>query len=258
MINKIIMQGSETCYKNEAILDCSHKVNVIYGLNGVGKSTLSSFLSEYPDKSERFINCDIIDLHADEELLVYNQDFIHKNFYESENQTGIFSLRSENKKALTAIENATKKIGELNQLLLANNKKLENKEKEIEQNKKKSESKTWEIKTKYTGGDRILDLCFEGLSIKGSSEKLFDYLLNIPLAPEELRSVEKIKKDIQIYSDKDQKQITLINECSYCGYEIEKNQLFQKIIVGNQTSTFSEVIKKLNNSLGKKRYAVFA
>ena len=48
MINEIIMQGAETCYKKETKLDCSHKINLIYGLNGVGKSTLSNFLFTYP------------------------------------------------------------------------------------------------------------------------------------------------------------------------------------------------------------------
>lgn len=248
MINEIIMQGQETCYKKETKLNCSHKVNVIYGLNGVGKSTLSTFLSEYPNKSERFINCDIKTLKNDEELLVYNQDFINKNFYESENQIGIFSLRSENKKALTAIENATKEIGELNQSLSNETNKLEKKLSEISQNKKQSESKTWEIKTKYTGGDRILDLCFDGLSIKGSSDKLFEYLINVPLSPEEIRPVEEIKKDIQLYSDKEQQEISFLDKCNFTGYEIEKNLLFSKIIIGNQTSTFSDVINQLNNS----------
>ena len=72
MINEILMQGSETCYKKEARLECSHKINLLYGLNGVGKSTLSNYLFTYPNTEERFVNCKLNTLHSDKILLVYN------------------------------------------------------------------------------------------------------------------------------------------------------------------------------------------
>ena len=51
---------------------------------------------------------------------------------------------------------------------LENKKSIESENKKrkiVEQAKKKqnSESKIWEIKTKYTGGDRVLEFCLDGL-----------------------------------------------------------------------------------------------
>ena len=84
------MVGEHTSYKLPSTLNCNHKVNLIYGLNGVGKSTLSDFLFEYPNCSEKFSSCKINKLDKDTQILVYNQKFIQKNFYESEKQAGFF------------------------------------------------------------------------------------------------------------------------------------------------------------------------
>jgi len=43
MINKIVMKNVAS-YKAETVLETDKKVNLIYGLNGTGKSTLSSYL----------------------------------------------------------------------------------------------------------------------------------------------------------------------------------------------------------------------
>ena len=248
MINEIIMQGAETCYKKETKLDCSHKINLIYGLNGVGKSTLSNFLFTYPNIDKRYANCKLNTLHSDEVLLVYNQNFIQKNFYESENQNGIFSLNSENKDALTAIDNANKKIDQLNNSFDEKNKLMDDLKTQLDRVKKNAEANTWKIKTSYTGGDRILDYCFEGLGVKNNSEKLFEYLLQIPLPSTEINSIESIKKDIQLFSDTTQNEVSFFPQCEYKGFEIETNLLFSKIIIGNQANTFSDVINALKNS----------
>ena len=122
-------------------------------------------------------------------MLVYNQNFIQKNFYESENQNGIFSLNSENKDALTAIDNANKKIDQLNNSFDEKNKLMDDLKTQLDRVKKNAEANTWKIKTSYTGGDRILDYCFEGLGVKNNSEKLFEYLLQIPLPSTEINSI---------------------------------------------------------------------
>ena len=73
MITEITMHGNETCYKNVTKLNCAHKINLIYGLNGVGKSTLSNYLYTYPNVEERYSKCEIKTLADDDELVVYNQ-----------------------------------------------------------------------------------------------------------------------------------------------------------------------------------------
>ena len=60
-------------YKSPAILETDKKVNLIYGLNGTGKTTLSSFL--YDRDNDDYLECSIDGLSG-EDILVYNQRFI--------------------------------------------------------------------------------------------------------------------------------------------------------------------------------------
>ena len=49
MINIITIKGPAS-YKEKAVLETQQNVNLIYGLNGAGKSTFSVFLRNYKDE----------------------------------------------------------------------------------------------------------------------------------------------------------------------------------------------------------------
>lgn len=106
MIKKISL-NKVASYKSLKVLETDKKVNLIYGLNGTGKSIISNFLHSTNDNS--FKDCSIEGLGEDE-ILVYNQKFIHENFFESENLRGIFTLSKTNKDAEQKIVNADKEI----------------------------------------------------------------------------------------------------------------------------------------------------
>ena len=72
MIAKISM-NSVASYKSLATLETDKKVNLVYGLNGTGKSTLSNYL--YDKQNGDFSNCSIDGL-TNEDILVYNKKFI--------------------------------------------------------------------------------------------------------------------------------------------------------------------------------------
>jgi AAA15 family ATPase/GTPase len=109
MIIKINLNGV-ACYKIPATLETDKKVNLIYGLNGTGKSTLSDFL--YDRSNSTFSNCSVDGL-SNEDILVYSQRFIRDNFYESDNLKGIFTLSKENREAEEKIRIAEKEITKL-------------------------------------------------------------------------------------------------------------------------------------------------
>ena len=48
MINKITISGVAS-YKNEATLETDKNINLIYGINGSGKSTFSEYLRKRTD-----------------------------------------------------------------------------------------------------------------------------------------------------------------------------------------------------------------
>ena len=102
MITKISLNNVAS-YKKQTTLETDKKVNLIYGLNGTGKSILSNYL--YEKDHNDFSDCAIEGLN-EEEILVYNQKFIQDYFYESDNLKGIFTLSKENKEAEEKIRNA--------------------------------------------------------------------------------------------------------------------------------------------------------
>src|ERR1035437_3313050 len=99
MITKISL-NKVASYKSLSTLETDKKINLVYGLNGTGKSTLSNFL--YKQTDTKFKDCSIEGLN-DADILVYNQTFIQDNFFESESLKGIFTLSKANKEAETKI-----------------------------------------------------------------------------------------------------------------------------------------------------------
>ena len=71
MITKITFDKISS-YKKLTILETDKKTNLIYGLNGTGKSTFSDYLRQRVD--EKYKNCSIEGLDDNHEILVYNQN----------------------------------------------------------------------------------------------------------------------------------------------------------------------------------------
>ena len=75
MITEIHMEAVAS-YKGQTSLQTDKKINLMYGLNGTGKSTLSNFL--YDPSNELFNKCAKLPNNGDP-VFVYNQKFIQDN-----------------------------------------------------------------------------------------------------------------------------------------------------------------------------------
>jgi wobble nucleotide-excising tRNase len=243
MITKIKL-NCVASYKNPALLETDKKVNLIYGLNGTGKSIFSNYL--YEKDHDDFSNCTIEGLNG-EEIIVYNQKFIEDYFYESDNLKGIFTLSKENKEAEEKIRNAQKEIKKLDNEKLDKSDNLETIKGGLLKKKQNAENKVWEIKTRFTGGDRVLEFCLDGL--KGKKETLLNYILDAdkPLKKPD-KSTNELKKEVEALKGESAQRYSTIPTINFTEDQIETNLLFQKEIIGNENSTVAELIKKLKNS----------
>ena len=243
MINRIVMKNVAS-YKAEAVLETDKRVNLIYGLNGTGKSTLSGYL--YDMTAGQYAECSVEGLSEFDKVLVYNQKFIADNFYETEEIHGIFTLSKKNKEAKQLIDESKKSL-----------KKFMERKKAIATEKQQADDKfkkqvgdfhkeVWKIKTEYTGGDRVLEYCLDGL--KGKQETLFNYLLSIAADEEKMEySVEDLKKEVQDLQGDASKEIVISRIC--VGVEkVEGSPLLGKVIVGNKNSSVAALIEKMKNS----------
>lgn len=250
MITKLEIEGIPP-FKEKTILETDQKVNLIYGLNGTGKTTLSNLLYEIGQTSTpqgvnvEFANgSDVVDSY---EIIVYNQRFVKDNFYESSEIKGIFSLSKDNTDAQKAIDKANKEKNEL-----VENKNTKIKEREIIETEQNSadiviQNKVWTIKTKYSGPTSVFDYCMAGL--KGEKIKLYDYISALIKNPEPpKRTLEDIQSDIKTLKQEDTQALALLPKYEILVEDIDGNSIFSKVIVGNGNSTISDLINELKNS----------
>lgn len=246
MLTEIKLNGFAS-FKHEACLQTDKPINFVYGLNGTGKSSLTRYLAHRDDP--KYAQCSItpaIDPDK-EEILVYNQDYIHETFVDRDRQNGVFTLSKQNKKAYDAIQKATQKLVELD---------VQDKAIEEAQNKSdtilataesQTKDKLWELKTKYSGGDRVLDYCLEGY--KGSKAALFIKVKDTKIKPDEvLRPIETLRQELIQLTSVEGRTYPLLPELPNLPIKEDDISLLKKVIVGNQESTISEVMDEFANA----------
>ncbi|MFK0399313.1 AAA family ATPase, partial [Campylobacter jejuni] len=245
MITKISMKNVAS-YKDETTLETNKRINLIYGLNGAGKTQISKFLAN--QKDEKFKDCKIEGL-INEENLVYNQDFIDENFYDTDRQKGIFTLSEENTRIKQKIENLQKELIRLKSSQDENQRKLEEKQKDIIKIENDFKDNIWKIKQNHS--DNFKDF-FEGKM--GSKESFLNFIkskigevLSLDVINQNI-NLEELKKQYNILTDATQVKLENINEIPNIEFKnIENNLMFNEIIVGNQDSVIANLIKKLGN-----------
>ncbi|MDD7401700.1 MAG: AAA family ATPase [Eubacteriales bacterium] len=247
MLTKISLEDVAS-YKSCTSLETDKKVNLIYGLNGTGKSTFSNYLYDLQreNNSINFSKCSIEGLHDDDSIFVYNQAFVKDFFYEANGIKGIFTLSKENKIARENIEAANKKISELKEQLHDIQNIRDSTQKEHTESSDQIKEKIWEIKTDYSGGDRVLEFCLEGL--KSSKDKLFNHLSKVPIPEEPVAyDINDLIKDAGVLTNT-QGQQPMVNRLDISVEDIENSPLLEKAIVGNKDSTVADLIDELGNS----------
>lgn len=242
MITELNIDGV-TSYKSKSTLSPTNKTCLIYGLNGAGKSTISEFL--YNHTEPRFAKCSLKTSQPCE-ILVYNQSFLNDYFYEEENLKGIFTLSKENKAALQQIEAETKELEVHLTAQQENSKRASENATKLDHEKTKASGKVWEIKTNFTGGDRVLEFCLESLK---RTELLFQHIIGLPL-PENAPSytIDDLKAEASSIEGEGAASFTKIPTLSAGWLNIEEDSLWSKIIVGSQEGSVAQFITKSRNS----------
>ncbi len=147
------------------------KHNFFYGANGSGKTTISRVIADdtgYPDCQVKWKGGTKL------EALVYNKDFVEKNFNQSTELKGIFTLGEKDDSVVTKIKVVKLEIEELNTKVEANKKVLSGedgsggKQAELKKHEDQFETKCWVFKIKY---DQDFKDAFEGVRGKKTEFK---------------------------------------------------------------------------------------
>ena len=244
MLTKIVINGPAT-FKTPAMLETDKKINLIYGLNGSGESTICRFLRD--PKNIEYSQCQILGLEGSK-INVFNEDLIRENFYESSMIKGIFSLSKQNKDAEQTITLATlqrtTRLSEKETITKAKNEKTDQIQKEIDS----IHEKTFAIKRTYSGGDRVLEFCLDG--VMGKKEKLFEKLV-VTSKPQEKPnySIEQLQSEARLLTGENStKEEAALPVLRINVHDVETDPIFAKAVVGVHNSTFSDFIKRLHSS----------
>lgn len=228
-------------YKNPVDLNIDKKINFFYGLNGSGKTTIANFLQN-PDL-KRYCDCSISE-GQDKEFIVYNENFVGENFYESVEQKGIFTLGIGNKEAKSNIESSQNQIKKLKEEIIDIDRELDKIKSDREKSKNKIKDHAWDIKRSYENSP--LDFCLTGF--KNNKDNFFEKILETEPEKENKVNFQSLESEINSLEGEDAVIKDEIQKININISSIEKNQIFQEIIVGSRDNPLSNLIEELNNS----------
>lgn len=258
MINSIEIKNIATFDSTHGIITDLKKVNFFYGANGSGKTTISRVLANPSSYNESKISWE-----NDEEgdIIVYNHDFVKRNFNSSSEIPGIYTLGEgsiEIEKKIEQLRDDYKKKQDEKKKVL--NGISEDSIKEYFEEKKNecrhfSENDCWKLKESVKGTE--LDEFLSGF--RGSKSKLFEKIMaeyqkndSPKWTKEQLITYLQQKKRAEVSR---MLQIELIKNSEL--QTIEVNPLFRESVIGKSNSTIGKLIEKVGNSqwvLNGKKY----
>jgi len=231
---------NEASFKEEVLIENLQKVNIIYGANGTGKSTISKVLSdkkgEYPECFVDWADGTPLD------VLAYNKDFRDRNFVE--NMPGIFTLGEASIEEEKIIKD---KIEQLNQI----EEEEKNYQKSIDKLKEKKDAEENDLMlylwdNVYKKYPEFSDACKGFKYKKPFKDRLVECF---DLFEDNVQEVDTLReKAKQLFGETpiSQTLIGTINASTL--FDIEKSELWKKVVVGKQDIDIAALIKKLGTS----------
>ncbi len=250
-ISQISLKKVATFDENGASFENLKSINFIYGANGSGKTTTSSFLKNIAENGieDKFANSKIAWYNNESlKIEVYNKQFKEEQLRNSQVK-GIFTLGKKTNENLEKIESKKELINKENEKKIKNEASL----KKITQEKKKKEDdftdSCWE--KLYKKNEENFKETLEGFKRK---EKFKEKILNEfendkhnQSEQSEIVGLEKLKEKIGIVFSKNQTELALL-ECDLTDFDsIENHSIWEQKIVGSGGVAIADLIKELSN-----------
>jgi wobble nucleotide-excising tRNase len=227
--------------------------NYIYGPNAAGKTTLSNLIGNPSEPS--FSSCQINwKAGAPLQTLVYNRNFIERNFNPSSQLKGIFTLGEENIETLEAIKKAKEKRDELDGKVVALTVTLNGpdgnggKEEDLRKVRDRLKEQCWSQKKKH---DAQFQLAFSTYGVRADSEKfLGQFLIENNSNTATLEKFETLAEKAKTVFGKTplaEPLLPILNSASSL-LAHESNAILTKHVVGRDDVDIAAMIKKLGNS----------
>jgi wobble nucleotide-excising tRNase len=222
--------------------------NFLYGSNGSGKTTISRLIANegsYP-------SCKIVWKGGTKlEPLVYNCDFVEKNFNQSSVLKGVFTLGEKQGDALASIAAKKRELDSVNEdivrltHILQGPDALGGKTNELKLAEDLLKAKCWAQKQKH---DAKLQGAFEGY--RGVQEKFKAKILQEEKSNKAvLKTLDDLEKRAETIFGSSHSLENLVPEINMTELLVyEKSEILSKRIIGKDDVDIAAIIKKLGNS----------
>lgn len=247
-ISQIALKNVATFDENGASFEKLNSINFIYGANGSGKTTTSSFLKNLAENEmeDKFTNSKIEWYNSESlKIEVYNKQFKEEQFRNSQVK-GIFTLGKKTNENLENIESKTKSINEEKEKEKKNEESWQKLKQEREKKEKDFTDSCWE--KLYKKNEEDFKETLEGFKRKEKfKEKILEEFKSNKHNESEIVKLEELKENIKIVFSENQTELALL-ECDLTDFDsIENHSIWEQKIVGSGGVAIADLIKKLSN-----------
>lgn len=248
MIGEIRINPPVATYSNSATLGDLRRINFIFGANGTGKTTISRVIAQAVGHS----HCELI-WHGASPLvvMVYNRDFVDRNFNQGNALQGVFTLGENQVEAEHEIARLQPEVEKLNEKITSLNLQLNGEDgqsgrrKELTDLEPELRDRCWKQKQLHDG---TFQEAFSGVRNKAESFKQ-KVLQEAASNAAELLSLDELQeKARKVFSEGLESIPSLPTLTAGTLIESESHELLKKAIIGNQDIDIAALIDRLGNS----------
>ncbi|WP_164864536.1 ATP-binding protein [Helicobacter pylori] len=247
-ISQILLKKVATFDENGASFKDLNSINFIYGANGSGKTTTSSFLKNLAENGieDKFANSKIAWYNNESlKIEVYNKQFKEEQLRNSQVKS-IFTLGKKTNENLEKIEIKKESINKENEKKIKNEASLQVLTQKKEKEEKDFADRCWE--KLYKKNEEDFKETLEGFKRKEKfKEKILKEFENDKYNQSEIVGLEKLKEKIEIVFGENQTELALL-ECNLTDFDfIENHSIWEQKVVGSGDAAIADLIKRLSN-----------